>query len=730
MPQRRRLPAPLAIPLLASLIAVLLAGGAACRTETSREPAPTAGEASTIPPPRAAAGDAQRFFPKSDLMTLGVYYYPEHWPEAQWDRDFAKMAEMGFAFTHFAEFSWAFLEPQEGRFEFGWLDRAIGLAAKHGLKVVLGTPTAAPPAWMAERHPGILLVSADGRRREHGGRADGSLADAEFRQYAWKIASAMADRYGRDDRVWGWQIDNEPGAPDDYSPSARTAFQAWLKTRFGTIDKLNQAWGVAFWSLHYDRFEQVVIPNVSLFAEDKTSPHAVLDFRRFTADAQADFLDRQAAIIRAKARPGQWITTNYTNVTQNADPRRTQQLDFASFTMYPVRGRDELGPDGFRLGSPHRMAMACDYYRPISGVTGVMELQPGQVNWASINPQPMPGAIRMWLWHAFAGGSSFACTYRFRHPTFGSELYHDGIVGPDGVTPSRGGLEFAQVASEMKRLRALYDPAARMPDRLAARRTGFLWSHENLWDLENHKETALWDTWRHRFNYQAAVKSAGAPMDYIGERDDFSRYPFLVAPAYQLMDKPLAAKLKAYVEQGGHLLLSCRSGQKDKSGRLPESPWAGLIQPLIGAEIEFFDVLLENGRGRVEREGASYDWNAWADILRPDPGTEVEAKYTNQFYAGRAAAVSRRLGRGTVAYIGVETKDGRLEREIVRAMYRLAGTPIEDLPPGVYIEWRDGFFTAVNYSSSPAAIRPAAGSKILIGKAPLAPAEVLVWREK
>ena len=659
-------------------------------------------------------------------MSVGAYYYPEHWPEAQWDRDLAKMAEMGFEFTHFAEFAWAFLEPEEGRFEFGWLDRAIETAAKHGLKVILCTPTPAPPAWMGERHPEIYLIDAEGRPHGHGGRAWVSPAEPVFREYTRKIVAAMAERYGRDTRISGWQIDNEPGAPDDFSPAARTAFQAWLKSRYETIDKLNEAWGAAFWSLRYDRFEQVVIPNVSLFQGDQTSPHAVLDFRRFTADVQAEYLDRQASIIRAVAGSGQWITTNYTNIPDNADPRRNRALDFISFTMYPVRGTDELGPDGFRLGSPHRMASACAFYRPIGGVTGVMELQPGQVNWAAINPQPMPGAIRMWMWHAFAGGSSFVCTYRFRHPTYGSELYHDGIVGPDGVTPSRGGLEFARVIEEMRRLRTLYDPAAQMPERLAARRTGFLWSHENLWDLDNHKQTSLWDTWRHRFIYQAAVKSAGAPLEFVGEEDDFSRFPFLIAPAYQLMDEALIAKLKAHVENGGHLVLSCRSGQKDKNGRLPETPWAGRLRPLMGAEVEFHDVLLGTGRGHVGRGKASYEWNVWADVLRPETGTTVEAEYSDQFYAGKAAATVRRLGRGTVRYIGVETKDGALEREIVRAMYKEAGIAIDDLPPGVYVEWRDGFFTAVNYSSSPAQVRSAAGSEILIGRTPLLPAEVLV----
>jgi beta-galactosidase len=196
------------------------------------------------------------------------------------------------------------------------------------------------------------------------------------------------------------------------------------------------------------------------------------------------------------------------------------------------------------------------------------------------------------------------------------------------------------------------------------------------------------------------------------------------------MDESLVAKLKAYVEAGGRLLLTCRTGQKDKSGRLPELPWAGRIRPLVGAEVEFFDVLTAAGNGRIERHGVFYDWNVWADVLTADPETKVEAVYADQFYAGRAAAVSRPLGRGRVTYVGVETRDGALEREIVRAMYTEAGAAIEDLPAGVYIEWRDGFFTAVNYSSTPAAFKPPAGSEILIGELPLRPAGVLVWREK
>jgi len=684
--------------------------------------------APALPVAQDAASGAQRFFPKSDLMTIGAYYYPEHWPESQWERDLRKMAELGFEFTHFGEFAWAFFEPSEGKFDFAWLDRALDLAARAGLKVILCTPTPCPPAWLGEKHPEIYRVGGDGRRMEHGTRANGSLANDVFIGYARRIVAELGRRYGRDPRVWGWQLDNEPYGPPDYSPSARRKFQAWLERKYGTIDRMNAAWGGAFWSTKYDRFAQVLIPNEGLFGEDALSPHALLDFRRFTADTQAEFLHLQYDILRGLVRPEQWVTTNYMNVTELADPRRTDRLDFICFTMYPVRGGANLGELGFRLGDPHRMAMAVDYFRSFKGVTGVMELQPGQVNWARTNPQPEPGAVRMWLWHAFGGGLSFACTYRFRQPLYGSELYHAGIVGPDGVTPSPGGLEFARVIAEMKDLRKLYDPAAKMPGAVAARRTALLWSHEVMWDLEIHKQTALWDTWDHRNKLMAAIKAAGAPLDYVGEADDFTAYPFLVAPAYQLVDEALVDKWTRYVENGGHLVLTCRTGQKSKSGQLPEAPWAGLVRPLIGAEVELFDGLLASDQGIVRMGGEGHAWNRWADVLKPLGETETLAVYADQFYAGKAAVVSRRLGRGTVTYIGADTIDGTLERDVLRLVYERAGAGPESYPPGVYVEWRDGFFVAVNYSSRAFAVPVEPGARIVLGSNPLRPAGVLIWR--
>lgn len=677
-------------------------------------------------PARTTTAAAASFFPAKDLMRVGVYYYPEHWPEAEWDRDFANIEKLGFEFVHMGEFAWGFMEPEESRFDFAWLDRAVELAARHHLKVILCTPTPTPPAWMAEKYPDIFLVGEDGRRREHGSRGNNALADLTYLRLTERVVTQLARRYGRNPAVWGWQLDNEPNSPPDYSPSAQGAFRDWLRARYKTIDVLNREWGAAFWSLKYKDFDQVRAPNPTFLYG--VSPHAMLDFRRFTADQTAKFLNWQAALLRRYTSPTQFITTNYISTIGSSDPRRSNELDFISYTMYPVGGGRGLGEEGFRLGWQDGIAFANAFYKNIKGVTGVMELQPGQVNWARTNPQPMPGVVRMWLWHAFAGGLSFACNYRFRQPLYGSELYHYGIVRTDGVTPSPGGLEYSQVAREMRELRAKYDPGAKPPANYTARRTAILWNHENLWNIDYQKQTALWDTWGHAFRYLEIAKAFGAPLDVISEDADFNTYPVLIAPAYQLVDEQLIAKWTRYVEQGGNLVLTCRTGQKKRNGQLWEAPWAAPIRPLIGAEVSFFDLLLDDGKGEVTSNGKSYEWNVWADVLKPNEGTESLAKYSNQFYAGQTAVTYRRVGRGSVTYVGVQTKDGRLEREVLREVYRRAGLTTEDYPQGVYVDWRDGFWVAVNYSSTPAEINTPKGAEILYGTQPLKPADVLVWR--
>ena len=170
--------------------------------------------------------------------------------------------------------------------------------------------------------------------------------------------------------------------------------------------------------------------------------HQILDYRRFAASQTNDFLNEQCLLIKKQAK-NQWVTTNYIPNYEEGHIGGSPALDFQSYTRYMVYGDNEgIGRRGYRVGNPLRIAFANDFFRPIQGTYGVMELQPGQVNWGSINPQPLPGAIRLWMWSVFAGGGDFICTYRYRQPLYGTEQYHYGIVGTDGTTVTPGGREY------------------------------------------------------------------------------------------------------------------------------------------------------------------------------------------------------------------------------------------------------------------------------------------------
>lgn len=357
-----------------------------------------------------------------------------------------------------------------------------------------------------------------------------------------------------------------------------------------------------------------------------------------------------------------------------------------------------------------------------------MELQPGQVNWGSINPQPLPGAVRLWLWSVFAGGSDFICTYRYRQPLYGTEQYHYGIVGTDGVTVTPGGREYEQFMKEIRLLRKDYCPKEDKPETYLKRKTAILWNPENYWSIGRQKQNATWNTFAHVDKYYRTLKSYAAPVDFISEEKDFSQYPVMIVPAYQLADKKLVARWKKYVEEGGNLVLTCRTAQKDRFGRLPEAPFGSMIDELTGNHIEFYDLLLSQDPGQVKMDGKVYTWNTWGEILQPGTSNEVWATYTNEFYEGKPAVTFRKLGKGSVTYIGVDSSDGALERQVLDKLYSRLQIEVMNLPYGVTMEYRNGLGIVLNYSDQPYQFALPQGAKVLIGTPNIATAGVLVFK--
>lgn len=679
--------------------------------------------------------DEAKFFPKPG-MVFGVYYYPEHWPEDQWERDIKGIAELGFDFVHLAEFAWARMEPEDGKFDFAWLDRVIDFADKSGLRVLMSTPSPCPPAWLAVKHPEILAMDETGRRLHHnGGRLNGSLANPIYKKYVARIADELGKRYAKDPRISGWQIGNEPHiqCEEDYSPSAQEAFVLWLRKKYGTISAVNDAWGAAFWSYTWSDFDQLLRPTPAM---PSANPHARLDFKTYTSEEIARDLIDQARIVRAHGDGAQWITTNYAYYKglPNVNPFLTRgDLDFASHTMYLTHNRMNSSGDSLshRLGCGMELSFSTELAKSVSGYTGIMELQPGQINWGRFNSMPNPGAVRMWIWHCFGMGERFVCTYRYRQPLFGMEQFHHGIMQTDGVTPSFGGQDFVAAIKEIKKVSEHLKPEATNTFTRASR-TGFLWSNRNVIDLESYRHHQDWDTWQHLYTYYQALKRLAVEVKVVTESDalDPAELPFLVVPAYQMMSKELVGKLEAYTQGGGHLILSTRTALKDERGHLWEAKIQQPIWNLIGGEIEYYDHLPKERPGMVKLGGKDYPWHIWGTVVQPFAGTEAWGTYADQFYQGRASVLHRKSGQGSVTYVGAWSDNWEMEYDILRRLYGgVLGELPFDLPPYVFAHFRQGLWTAVNYTDKVVALPVPVHAQVLVGDRNLPPAGVLVWRE-
>jgi beta-galactosidase len=671
----------------------------------------------------------------SGEMPIGVYYYPEHWPENQWERDLSLMAELGFQFTHFAEFAWASLEPEEGSFTFEWLDKVVDIAHEKGLKVIMCTPTPTPPAWLTQKHPEILSVNADFIRQEHGSRLQAIYDHPSYLHYASIIIGKMAERYGNHPAVAGWQLDNEPhfGPIVDYSKYAAEQFPVWLRQNYNNIDSLNQAWGTAFWSQSYNHFDQIVLPNPNRAAQG-VNPHHMLDYQRFMMDRLAYALRFQADLIRETVSERQWVTTNYAyfKFLPLTDPfRNRHDLDFASHTMYLTSGylRDEGGPLAHRLGSGLELSFSAELARSVNETTGIMELQPGQINWGLINPQPLPGAVRMWIWHTWALGDRFVCAYRFRQPLFGSEQTHKGIIDTDGTTVARGGKEYLQAMQEIAELEA-NDRGSRHRQRQSPPKAALSFTFDNINDIENHRHHVDFDPWQHVYDYYAAVKSTGSEVKFVQPNEivDPTEYPFWIVPSLQQIDEQQIKIWKEYANKGGHLIISSRTGKKDLNGHLWEAHNQEPVYELIGAKIPEFDHLPAKYPGTITFNGKDYQWYRWGDWLEPFSDTQTLATYSDQFYSGTAAVTQQQLGKGNVTYIGVWSNGGELEKDLLNRLYEEKDLKTFQLPDYIFTGERNGYRVFINYSSEAWELPLTREHTLILGNTVLEPGGVTVIR--
>lgn len=638
-------------------------------------------------------------FADKPAIAVGVAWYPEQWPEDRWETDLALMKATGFNTVRIGEFAWSRMEPEEGKYDFAWLDLAIAAARRHGMMVVIGTPTAAPPAWLTQKYPEVLRVDENGTRAGHGARRHFSFASARYRDFSRRIATELARRYGHDPAVVGWQIDNEVGPPS-FDEESVAAWHAFLQKLYGSIDTLNQRWTTEYWSQHYNSFDQV-----PLHATGQQNPGLLLDFKHFTTATWTDYVQNQVRAIRPLIDPRAFVTTNTMFWNAGFDHYAMHAgLDIAAWDNYIPDGR----PDWVANGANHDLVRG---YKQRN--FWLMETQPGRVDWVPVNRALDPGQVREMAWQAVAHGADAVLYWQWRPAANGQETYHGAVLGQDGK-PNPIQPEIARTAADLTAAAPL------LADTAPAADVAMLFSYDSRWAIDLQRHNKDFDPVKAFTDFYRPLRIQAQGVHIVSPEADLARYRLVVAPNLMVLTEPEAKALETYVRAGGHLVLGPRSGMRDDANALWPQKQPGPLAALLGAEVAQYYALDEGVgvTGAVNGKAAT-----WAEDIAPlAKDAQVLATYTDKggWLDGKPAIVTRKVGRGSITYVGTWLDAPTMAQLATRLLAEAQVTPIvAGAHPDFEIGLRTGkdkrVLIAINHGTTahplplPAGAKPAGG---------------------
>lgn len=646
-------------------------------------------------------------------MKLGVCYYPEHWPETDWANDARMMKAMGLTHVRIGEFAWSRIEPDQGHYDWGWLDRAIDCLHGAGLEVTLGTPTATPPKWLVDAYPEILPHDQHGHPRRFGSRRHYCFSSPVYWRESARIVEAMAGRYGHHPAVTLWQTDNEyghHGSDESFSPAAKEAFRLWLEQRYGEVERLNEAWGTVFWSQTYRSFAEIDPPAATV---TEAHPSHRLDWRRFCSDQMCRYNEMQVAIIRERS-PGRPVTHNFIGDFTRLDHAKIgRSLDIASWDSYPI-GLLSEGPASHEKkqrwltrGDPDFAGFNHDVFRACSPKWAVMEQQPGPVNWARYNPAPAKGMVRLWTWEALAHGAEFVSYFRWRQVPFAQEQMHAGLLAPDRtVQPVAGEIE--TTAIEIARLGPITQAKAEV---------AILLSYESLWQHEIQPQGNRSGPLRPARDLYTACRRLGLNVDIVFPDSELTGHRLVLLPAVTILDEALCEKLD---RSGATVLATALAGARTVSGRLPHNLPPGPLERWTGVKVMSFESLPGFADFDVRIEDKSWKASTWRETI------ETDAELIAAFDDGSPAFVRR----GRFHYLACWPGED-LACTIVSSLCAENGTPVIDLGPDLRMRSTARVRFAFNYGNTPIDLggkgAPLEDRSYLLGGRMLAPSGVAAW---
>ena len=663
------------------------------------------------------AQDLAAAAPQFETVLYGVSYYHEYMPYERLDMDVDLMSRMGASVVRLGESTWSSWEPADGQFEFAWMDRILDRLHRAGIKVILGTPTYSIPPWLYRKHPEVVVSQLGERqplgpdrhqpayfavknRGAYGPRQNMDLTHPAYRWHAERLIRRILERYARHPAIIGFQLDNETHPNPNNSPRMHAGFTAYLKRKFGTVDKLNRLWGFAYWGQLVSGWDD--FPR----REGILNPGYKLEWERYQQQTVHDFLQWQGRIVREYAPPGKFVTHNWPggirpDVNQFAI---AQDLDLVSVNPYHSV-QDRFDGEFIHLcGDLTRSQKQANYL--------VMETNAQSIGWDSRTQfPPYDGQLRLAAFSHLAAGANMVAYWHWHSLHYGQETYWKGLLSHD-LEPNRIYREAAEIAAELKRL------GPRLVNFRPDNQVAILVSLDSYHGIrfmpfDDHVDymTVLRQMYR-------ALYGLNVGADFVfPEQEDWSRYRVLLVPPLYVAGDELLLRLARFVEQGGHVLMSFKSGFANEHSTVRAVRAPGPLRAAAGFSYQEFSTLASPLALRGDPYGAGDEnlASVWAEMILPET-CETLAVYEHPFFERFPAITRNRYGRGTLTYEGTYLSDA-LQQKVIRKVLRLAGLPglDEQLPKGVLV--RHGINNAgrrmhyfLNYSGLERTLRHTGGS--------------------
>lgn len=593
-------------------------------------------------------------------MYFGVDYHPEQWvypyggtpenPEAAWERDVELMQAAGINVVRIGEFTWGLCEPEEGQFDFAWLKRVMDLLGKAGIKVVLATPTAAPPIWLTRKHREILPVDERGLTKHEGTRRAVCLNSDVFWTRSKLIVEGMAKALGRHPQLIAWQIDNSLGGnftEASFNEDTRRDWHGWLEAKYETIERLNQFMGLRHWGQVVSAWNQVPMP---MTAPTSHNPALVLDWCRFCSDTIVQFVKMQADLLH-ELTPNCPVTTNLRPLLHRFDHfDLAEVIDFVSIeSTAAIKSKSaELACEIDMLRSLKKSGI-----RTPDGDVGfwVMEQKAGNVSWQEVNSLVRPGILRMFTYQLVSRGATAILFFRWRQPRFGTEKFHGAVLGHNARADGRVFKEISQIGDEMKLL------APSISGTHIRAEVCILYSHDNEWALQQpNQPNKAFNLREHIQLFYNALHDRNVLVDFARPSEDLSRYKLAFAPSLQLLSGGEADRLKLYVQNGGTLVATFNTGLVDEHCLAPDTGYPHDLTDLFGLEVVEFDQLPPGEENHLTFKGTFptshlHPARLWCDLIEARD-CQVLATYAKDFYANQPAITMHTFGLGKAIYIG------------------------------------------------------------------------------